>query len=193
MQKRTHVLGGLVFGTLAIKLGGAERIVADLPHSENFVNLIGSEMDVLSSLGSWGVFLFACLFGSVFLDIDHPNSFIGRRMKVTSFVVHHTLGHRGFTHSLLFVFGASFFSYLLLLIVFSHVGSFLFVAHSFSFGFFLGMVSHLLLDMMTKSGVPLLHPFSKKRYSISPIKTGSVGESLFALVLLGIQGGLMFF
>ncbi len=47
-------------------------------------------------------------------------------------------------------------------------------------GFGFGALSHVLLDMCTKQGVPLL-PFAKKRFSFKLCSTGSLGE--YALLI----------
>lgn len=38
-------------------------------------------------------------------------------------------------------------------------------------GFLVGVISHLVLDIITVRGVPILYPFSKKNYSILKLKT----------------------
>ena len=40
--------------------------------------------------------------GTLLPDIDHPGSYMGKRIKFISKVANKTLGHRGGTHSLLF-------------------------------------------------------------------------------------------
>ncbi|BBW98937.1 metal-dependent hydrolase [Geobacillus subterraneus] len=199
MKKQTHVLGGLFLGSLVAKFHLMNAPVVFSTSSVSHSGELGPSIvrDAAAFLASgeggervvWGAFFLGCLLGAVFLDIDHPNSFIGRRMKVTSFLVHQTFGHRGWTHSLSFVLGMG---------VLLHIGVFAFspilqdlflkeMGLFFAKGFVIGMVSHLILDMMTKGGVPLWHPLSKKRVSISPIKTGSVGEYLVFLVMLAGQ------
>ena len=196
MKKQTHVLGGLFLGSLVVKFHLIKTPVFSPTPSISDSGGLGLSIvrDVVTFLMSgqggrtvtWGIFFLGCLLGAVFLDIDHPNSFIGRRMKVTSFLVHQTFGHRGWTHSLSFVVGVG---------ILMHIGVFAFspilqdlflkeIVLFFVKGLVIGMASHLFLDMMTKGGVPLWHPFSKKRISLSPIKTGSVGEYLVFLVML---------
>lgn len=52
------------------------------------------------------------------------------------------------------------------------------------FGLALGGVSHVLLDMLTTQGVPLL-PFSRRnRFSLKLCKTGGVGEYCFLAAML---------
>ena len=70
-------------------------------------------------------------------------------------------------------------------------------------GYFLvGYLSHLMLDMMTKSGVPLLGPFTKKRFHLLPpflrVKTGGAIDHIiqfgtgiiYVLLLAYFSGGI---
>lgn len=66
------------------------------------------------------------------------------------------LKHRGFTHSLSFAFLVS-----LLLYATSPEGYELAWISAV-----IGILSHLFLDSLTRGGVPLYHPLSKKRYSL---------------------------
>ena len=50
-------------------------------------------------------------------------------------------------------------------------------------GFGFGALTHVLLDMCTTHGVPLL-PFAKKRFSLKLCSTGSIGE--YALLIMCI-------
>jgi len=42
-----------------------------------------------------------------------------------------------------------------------------------AFGFVLGQISHLFMDLITINGIPVFYPFSKKRYSLLPLHTNS--------------------
>ena len=58
-------------------------------------------------------------------------------------------------------------------------------------GIGLGGVSHVVLDMLTPSGIPL-HPFSRKnKLSFKVCSTGSVGEYVFLGVMLVLLGFLL--
>lgn len=88
--------------------------------------------------------------GAALPDIDHPKSHLGRRLKLVSRFVNKAFGHRGFTHSLLFC---------------TLVGWFLYnVNQSIGIGAFFGILSHILLDMLTpfSKGVALLYPIKKR-------------------------------
>ena len=119
------------------------------------------------------VFYSATLIGSVLPDIDHPKSFIGRRIPFLPTILDKTVGHRTLTHSLVF---------LVSLIIVWFLSNNLFLRISM-FGLFLGSTSHILLDMITMKGVALLYPFSKKKYGLGIMKTNSKLETIFGLVL----------
>lgn len=56
-------------------------------------------------------------------------------------------------------------------------------------GIGLGMASHLLMDALTVSGIPLLWPFSKKKFRLLSLKTGQhegIAQVLFILPTLAI-------
>lgn len=104
------------------------------------------------------------LFGTMFVDIDSTTSFLGRKFKIISFL----FGHRKFFHS---IFSAVFFSILLYLI-----------NYNFAKFFFIGYVSHLFLDSLTKKGIKLFYPLN---YSIKGfIKVGSFLEYVLFFILL---------
>lgn len=120
------------------------------------------------------------LLGSLLPDIDHPQSSISRLLFGVGSIFHRIFGHRGFTHSLLAC-----------LILWGLIQS---IHVSFSIGFCLGYLSHLLGDFFTNRGVPLLHPLSKKRWR-APLtfKTGSRVESLVMTLLSLAIFALLYF
>lgn len=102
-------------------------------------------------------------------------------------------GHRGITHTLLFL------TILTLLLYFGvEYGTKLFpqnpifiTLHGSLFSllgaFAAGYLSHLLMDLLTPMGVPLWFPFNRHFASLKLVKTGSAGEYLLVL-----GGGLLF-
>lgn len=116
-----------------------------------------------------------CSIGSLLPDIDTTRSFIGRVLFPISSIIEKKIGHRGVTHSLLF---SSIFFFALLPFSFR-----------FAFALWMGYVGHLLADMLTISGVPLLYPASyicvmgNDDYRI---RTGTWKE----FVLLGVMASL---
>ncbi|MGD6846305.1 metal-dependent hydrolase [Rossellomorea aquimaris] len=115
--------------------------------------------------------------GSLLPDIDHPNSFIGRRSFGISNVIYNTFGHRGITHSLILWF-------VLLMLLSLH-------NNYFTIGIALGYLFHILGDFFSRSGVPLLHPYTKNRFRFFiTYRTSSYAELL--IFYLSIALGLLF-
>lgn len=108
-------------------------------------------------------------FGGLLPDIDHPESTIGRRLKPISYVVNTVFGHRGFTHT---IFSLILLSYLLFIISGWIPVSIKGFALAMFTGIIIGYSSHLLLDMLTVSGIPLLYPFSNRMFRVARLRTG---------------------
>jgi len=166
MKFKTHVVGGLSAGVL-----GHQLLSQSLPSIESETNLMVGAFFIASSV-----------IGSLVPDIDHRGSYIGRRLKPISATVQLIAGHRGLTHSPLFVMGLT----ALLWFVSNHFlsGQELIIAQYGTLGFSLGLFSHLFLDMITKGGIPLLYPFSKQKFSILPLKTGGFGEPIVMIMMI---------
>jgi inner membrane protein len=109
-------------------------------------------------------------------DIDHPNSLIRNRTGVLGWLVGGWMNHRGITHTVPVAVAVGIVAALLLPVVAALV---VFGAYA----------SHLLLDALTRSGVPLAWPLSWAPVRLAPrplqIRTGSAGEALFLLALVG--------
>ncbi len=122
-------------------------------------------------------------FGSLWPDIDHPGSFIGRRFEITSAIVSRHTRHRGIMHSLLLCLISSFL-----------IGGLLgYSLHKFWMSiaaFFGGTFVHLLTDSCTVSGIAWFAPFSQKRLQ-GIIKTNSFEEGLVFIFLLLYAIGLL--
>lgn len=110
-------------------------------------------------------------------DIDTPTSKVGRASPVISTIINITFGHRGLFHSLL----AAGLIYLLVSKFFP----------AYSIYCLVGYLSHLLLDCLTPSGVPLLWPIPY-RFRIPVVKTGSVMEIvLFVCIIAFLVKGVI--
>lgn len=119
--------------------------------------LLGFGTQLATGIPMTGLLAYPSYYGGVTLgsllpDIDHPQSYLGRRLRILSVPINKLFGHRGFTHSIFFT--------LLLGIATAPWWA---VNPLFFGGLLLGYSSHLLADMTTPSGVPLLYP-DKKRY-----------------------------
>lgn len=114
--------------------------------------------------------------GSLLPDIDHPQSWAGKRLALVSIPLAALIGHRGVTHSLIAVAG---FVALLAGLGVNHLAAPLAV----------GYLAHLLADALTVSGVPLLWP-SRRPYGLRLIRTGSLAEIALIAVLGAGLGAL---
>ena len=113
------------------------------------------------------VFILILVLAGSLPDIDHTKSKIGRKLFFVSFFVNLVFGHRKLIHSIIFA------SVLALII-------------KLSFGyywipFYIGYLSHLFLDSLTKQGLYIFYPSNFKLSGF--IKTNSLLEKLFLLVL----------
>ena len=120
--------------------------------------------------------ILALSFGALIPDIDEPGSYIGHRTRGISDLIKLVFGHRGITHSLLFV--------LLSGMLFVLVGKLLNIPLHIAFYVTLGVFLHILEDSFGNGGVEWLLPFSKKTYHIVLYNTGSLIEFLIGLLAL---------
>ena len=86
------------------------------------------------------------IISSLLPDICHAQSRIGRRFKFISIIIRLLFGHRTFTHSILFV---SIIAALLYMIQ---------TPNYYLITIICGLLSHVILDMLTPRGVKLLYP-----------------------------------
>lgn len=107
--------------------------------------------------------------GGLAPDIDHPSSVIGRKMPIIPEIFHIFFGHRTLTHSLLGLLAVSLFLH--------------FKNPVWGQAWLIGYGSHLFLDFMTVSGVPLFWPFSKS-YGLNLTSTGGVLDRLIMVSLV---------
>jgi inner membrane protein len=122
-----------------------------------FGTILGMGTQLATGLPLHGLFAYPVYYGGVVLgsllpDIDHPQAYLGRRIRVLSVPINTLFGHRGITHSFLFIG---------LLGIATAVW---WAKYPLFFGgLFIGILSHLLGDMFTITGIPLFYP-NKKRY-----------------------------
>lgn len=129
----------------------------------------------------------AAAFAGTLPDIDHPSSWLGRRLPGVSHLVRLVLGHRGGTHSLLAVLGC----FLGLTYLRTHTNlSSLSVAGAtiVTSAILVGYLSHILADALTKSGVPLLWPLRKSFRSPIAFTTGGMVENIVTFIIVVFAG-----
>lgn len=109
---------------------------------------------------------------SLLPDLDHPNSYIGRKIPVLPALFHSTLGYRGIFHS-----------FLAAIITTLTIGFFSNANIALAAG--TGYLTHLMGDLITPSGVPIFWPW-KKRIRIPLVKTGGILERLVIIPITGL-------
>lgn len=98
-------------------------------------------------------------FGSLLPDIDTPYSYLGRKLKLVSYPIYKIFGHRTITHSLLV------WSLLLFISPLFNTGL---LYGLFCISLYGGVVSHIILDIISTTGVPLLYPLCNIRFHLIP-------------------------
>ncbi|MBA5724065.1 metal-dependent hydrolase [Candidatus Liberibacter sp.] len=134
-----------------------------------------AELSLNLTHGRWTHLIAGVLIACLIPDMDHPKSFLARRLKFISIPTSKIFGHRGFTHSLIAVF---MFFFLL------HRNLSSIIPADFMDSMIIGYISHLLADSLTAGGVPLLWPLPWRfrlpiLHSQSPIR-----EYIFCISLL---------
>ncbi|MEM6338394.1 MAG: metal-dependent hydrolase, partial [Pseudomonadota bacterium] len=124
--------------------------------------------------------LLICWFSSILPDIDHTKSTIGKIFYPVAKYLDKKFGHRTITHSIIFAVS----TWLIIKVI---------LPPSFALVYILGICSHLIFDMMTVQGVPLLYPFKKNPCVIpgnpeARIRSGNIRAELTAFVLFIVCG-----
>lgn len=164
MNYRTHIAGGVALGYVVY-------------------NNVGMLSDYINDSSTFVIATAGLAIGSLFPDIDISGSYLSRRLRLLSFFTSKLFKHRGFTHSIV---GVGTFSIFLIFIMkmlgFSHS-----VTQLFSFSFMVGMISHVLLDLITWKGVTLFYPYSKRIHLggfRSNLMSSPLSELLIGLALV---------
>ena len=131
----------------------------------------------------------ANMIGGLAPDIDQPTATLWRRIRAGSLlgrVIHPLLGgHRYISHSIIGIF---LFGYVLSISL-GHLGNILLVDMEVVWwSFMIGFISHLIMDIFTRDGLPLLFPIPFK-FGIPPIRflrirTSGVVEKSFVFPML---------
>jgi len=175
VNHRAHRVAGVCTGTIA----------ATYVYQETFGTVSSWNVDSFVTLG---IVLAGSILGSLLPDIDHPNSRIGRKLPVVSRVVNKVFGHRGFTHTLLAQLLLVLSLFMLSGVVPRGITGYYL---PFAFGLIVGYASHLLLDMLTVSGIPLLYPFITRPIRLARFKTGR-DDLIVSLLMVGLTGSYLF-
>jgi inner membrane protein len=117
------------------------------------------------------VYLALAVAGSLLPDIDHPNSWVGRRSRPISTAIAASLGHRGLTHSAVAVIG--------LVALLLHAG----YRQGMVSALAVGYLSHLGADMLTPRGLRLAWPL-RRSWGLPLCRTGSPMEATIVIALV---------
>ncbi len=117
------------------------------------------------------IFIIILLIASALPDIDSYKSKIGKKIKPISFLINLFFRHRGIFHS-------PFILILISLVI-------ALINPEIAAAFFIGYLSHLVLDSLTPEGIMFFYPFSKKRTK-GRIRTGSLFENILFILLLAL-------
>lgn len=155
MTGKTHLAFGVLVGTM---------------HALNTTTDLGQ---TAALIGTTALF-------SLFPDICHTRSIMGRKLFPISAIIRIFFGHRTLTHSLIFI-GITVVMLLLLHIQWPYL-----VAAA------MGMLSHIVLDMLTKQGVTLFFPIEKKISFPITFKTGGVFDLSLATTFSILTGYIIY-
>ncbi|MDC9582517.1 metal-dependent hydrolase [Xenorhabdus sp. PR6a] len=130
--------------------------------------------------GDWLHMLPGVLLASLLPDIDHPSSTLGRLFRFISIPIARLCGHRGFTHSLLaLLVGVTLFQ--------TEIPSDWPIPTDFVHAMIIGYISHLIADMLTPAGIPLLWPLRIRFcFPILRGKERKKGERFIAVLVVVI-------
>lgn len=188
MTGKVHYAAGIAFGILVA--GVTHEYFANNPEVMQYGAELGSvafENLKVGSVEIGKIFLgdivravgivLLCGLGSLLPDIDHPTSTFSKKFFLLSLpyrilqlifgsfkATKDFVGHRGITHSALFA--------LLFVVPIFFIQNIWVVLALMSVA--LGIVSHLIMDMLNPTGVPLLLPFMKKKFRLLPKKIAIV-------------------
>ena len=115
------------------------------------------------------------LSGALLPDIDHPKSWVGKRLRPLSSGIARVSGHRGITHSAL-ALAVGIWSLL-------HGGA----PRWFVAPLAVGYLSHLAADLLTPGGLRLAWPL-RRTWALPLCRTGSPFEPLVVGLLLSWAG-----
>jgi len=143
-----------------------------------------AELTPILAQADWWHLVPSALLTCLLPDIDHPKSLLGQRLRWLSHPIARAFGHRGFTHSLLAVV-AGLWLFQINLPQSSPIPA------DVLQGLTLGYLSHIVADMLTPAGVPLLWP-CRWRFRL-PILRSQKGNQLERALCLGLVGYALWF
>ncbi len=102
-------------------------------------------------------FMAGAALGSVLPDIDTPKSVLGEKLPMISYPLNKIFGHRTITHAPLIPAGVLLLNTMIHAVLPYPMG-----LNGFIMGLCFGVLLHIIQDILTYKGVPLLYPFIRK-------------------------------
>lgn len=131
------------------------------------------------------VILTGAAVGTLMPDIDKKGSKISNKNIATGLVSGVTrifTSHRGVTHTIIGSAAISALLFLLLKLIPLDISNG--YIYLFAIAHFAGMITHMMLDSLNPQGIMWLWPFTKRRFHIANIRTGSLREHILSLWLI---------
>lgn len=119
------------------------------------------------------VCLSVCTVAALLPDVDEPNSSAGKEAGAFSRLVKRTFGHRGLLHTPEF--------WIAVIWLLFHVG----VSHGVCLCLAVGVATHLVLDSLTRGGIPLL-VLGCRKVRFASLQEGHQGEKVLFAAAHGV-------
>ena len=180
MQGKTHILigaaaGAAMMGRYSVENGlllvGAAvfgALIPDLDHPRSTINQ--TLLPIKNKMVKIMVYL---LIGCIFLSLNSAYNKSAYMVLGLAFILTGLSHHRGFTHS---IFGLTMFTWAVHLFMSNH--NLIPVTE----GFFIGHLSHLIGDFITKEGIKIFYPLKVNFRSPITIKTGGKLERIIVII-----------
>lgn len=171
MTAKTHLTAGLLTGlVVSSNVPGTTPKIAVITAS--LIGSIISDIDIQQSKISYLVFPLRLLHNIVCKIIRLIGKLLPNKAEKSVMIL---TAHRGFTHSLVYAE--------VLCIMTCLISKYFFLyPKDLGIGIGVGIVSHIVLDMLS-GGAVVFAPFINKRITISKIRTGSITELIFLVVM----------
>ncbi len=192
MDGKTHQFGGICSGIIVGSF------------------LLNTSPLTLSTVALGGCLLIGSSIGSLLPDIDHHNSTIRNKMRLTKKRstskgwkaqlkerrrqkrekrLPEGLRHRGITHTPFLAMVIMIGLLLLYPTIPLSIQSYYFM---FAVGLFTGILSHIFLDALTVKGVPLLGPITYKKFRLLKLKTNR-DEWVASALMIILAGSALYY
>lgn len=130
-------------------------------------------MTAFISLYEGGGIIAAAAAGALVPDIDIPTSSLGSKIKPISKGVNKAFGHRGLFHAPLLYIAL----YICMTFILPQT------AKIYLMSFMLGILSHMILDLLNKAGIPILYPILKGNVHLASFSASGMADLVCRVVM----------